>query len=96
MAFNMRGITPLKQTESGKGNIFTRKGRIQRLVNLHASLSDGERKDRIAKRLSKKGVDYDILSNQPETEGYYIEGERPIEGTKATEIYSKEIKPRIR
>ena len=38
-------------------------------------------------------IDGELIKKE---DGYYIEGERPIEGTKATEIYSKKIKPRIR
>ena len=32
--------TPFKQTKSGRGNIFTKKGRIQRIVNKHAKATE--------------------------------------------------------
>ena len=36
--------SPTKQTKSGKGNIFTKKGRIQRLVNKHYEAPKGKKR----------------------------------------------------
>ena len=51
-----RPQSPTKQTKSGKGNIFTKKGRIQRLVNKHYEAPKGKKRQKLAKKLSKKGV----------------------------------------
>ena len=47
---------PTKQTKSGKGNIFTKKGRIQRLVNKHYETPKGKKRQKLAKKLGKQGV----------------------------------------
>tara|TARA_R100000808_G_C2147211_1_gene155146 strand:+ start:65 stop:706 length:642 start_codon:yes stop_codon:yes gene_type:complete len=73
-----RPQSPTKQTKSGKGNIFTKKGRIQRLVNKHYETPKGTKKrQKLAKKLGKQGVfGYgDVMEH-----GFYHGGEHKDRG----------------
>ena len=84
-------ITPkksgLKQTKSGKGNIFTKKGNNQRLVNKHSKAVDqGNRKkaSKVKKKLDKKGVIFSDNRRTHNTTDYKTVSYDPKDGMRTT------------